>query len=314
MECVRLSYGNRSCFWVRWFTFQWTVPAVVILGVLVATWYMRRGGASSTRVGDALMLAVSWASLFFASELSYPLWLISTPLRLVQFPHRFTHVTSATGPIANLLVCWDLRQRDKALWRTMIAALPLVLGFTATMVLSAKFLIIDGKPYHLAVDETKPYSGLPEYTLASAGPHWLDYYRRGGLTAECSEKALVCRTVETNSRVQGWDISAGQPAHLRLPLFDFPAWRVTIDGKSAPTVVDAETGLISLDLPAATHRVTALWTRLAVERLGVVITGLMALVLAALAAAPRMRRFVRPVARSRAPARCPQIGKGIRSR
>ena len=303
-------------FGVRWFTFQWTVPAVVVLGIVVATWYMRGGGALSTRIGDALMLmlAVSWASVFFASEFSYPLWLISTPLRLVQFPYRFIYVTSATGPIANLLVCWDLRQRDKARWRTLIAALPLVLGFTATTALSAKFLIIDGKPHHLSVDETKPYPGLPEYGLASVGPHWQGYYRRGGLTAECGEKALACRTVETNNRIQAWDISAAQPAHLRLPLFDFPAWRVTIDGKSVPTIVDPETGLISLDLPAGTHRVTALWTRLAVERLGLIITGLMALVFAALASAPRVRRFVHPVPQSRAPARCPHIGKGIRSR
>jgi hypothetical protein len=99
-----------------------------------------------------------------------------------------------------------------------------------------------------------------------------------------------------------------------LPLFDFPAWRVTIDGKSVPTIVDPETGLISLDLPAGTHRVTALWTKLAVERLGLIITGLMALVLAALASAPRVRRFVRPVPQSRAPARRPHIGEGIGSR
>ena len=117
----------------------------------------------------------------------------------------------------------------------------------------------------------------------------------GGLAAECAEKMLACRTVETNSHVQAWDISAAQPARLRLPLFDFPAWRVMVDGTSVPTSVDAATGLISLDLPAGTHRVTALWRRLAAERSGLIITGLTVLVLAALASAPRLQRFVRPV-------------------
>jgi hypothetical protein len=284
-------------FGVRWFTFQWTVPAVVLLGVLAATWHTRGGSALSVRFGEALMvtLVVSWVSLFFASELSYPLWLMNTPLRLIQFPHRFIYVTSATGAIANLLVLWDLRRAGRASWRKLITALPMVLGFAATVMLSAKLSIIDGKPHHLSDDDTNPYPGLPEYRLAAQGPYWQDYYRAGGLAAECAEKMLACRTVETNSHVQAWDISAAQPARLRLPLFDFPAWRVMVDGTSVPTSVDAATGLISLDLPAGTHRVTALWRRLAAERSGLIITGLTVLVLAALASAPRLQRFVRPV-------------------
>jgi hypothetical protein len=174
-------------------------------------------------------------------------------------------VTSATGAIANLLVLWDLRRAGRASWRKLITALPIVLGFAATVILSAKLSIIDGESHHLSDDDTNPYPGLPEYRLAEQGPYWEDYYRAGGLATECAEKMLACRVVETNSQVQAWDISAAQPARLRLPLFDFPAWRVTVDGTSVPTSVDAATGLISLDLPAGTHRVTALWRRLAGE-------------------------------------------------
>jgi hypothetical protein len=61
----------------------------------------------SDRLGEALLLVVSWASLVLASELSYPLWLLNTPLRMVQFPHRFIYVTSATGLVANLLALCD---------------------------------------------------------------------------------------------------------------------------------------------------------------------------------------------------------------
>jgi hypothetical protein len=254
---------------------------VVLFGVVAATWRARWRRDVSNRLVEALMLMliVSWASLFLASELSYPLWLIDTPLRLIQFPHRFIYVSSATGLLANLLALSDPRRIGQTRLQKLVVALPLVLGLAATGVLSAKLSLIDGKPHRLSVDETKPYGGLPEYRLPTRGEHWQDYYRAGGLAAECAEKMLTCRAIETSSLSQAWLVSGAQPAHLRLPLFVFPAWQVTIDGTSAPSTTDPATGLISIDLPAGTHRVAASWTRLGAERIGLITSGLTALVL-----------------------------------
>ena len=273
-------------FGMRWFSFQWTVPAVALLGVAAATWHARRREDMSDRLGEALllMLVVSWASLLLASELSYPLWLLNTPLRMVQFPHRFIYVTSATGLVANLLALWDLPRIGQPWPRRLFLALPLTLGFAMTALLSAKMVLIDGKPLHLSVDETAPYHGQAEYLLAGQGEHWEDYYRAGGLAAECREKMLVCRTIETGSQLQVWDESGARPVHLHLPLLAFPTWQVTIDGAAVPTASDPATGLISVDVPAGAHRVAATWKRLGVERAGLVITGLAVLALAILAA------------------------------
>src|SRR5215831_14627661 len=127
--------------------------------------HARRRVASPNQLDEALrqMLVVSWASLFLASELSYPLWLIDTPLRLVQFPHRFIYVTSATGLVANLLALWNLQRCGATAVRRLLTALPLVLGFALTGLMSCKLVFMDGKPLHLSVDETKPYRGLSEY-------------------------------------------------------------------------------------------------------------------------------------------------------
>ena len=148
--------------------------------------------------------------------------------------------------------------------RKLVLVLPLALGFATTGLLSAKMLLIDGKPLHLSVDETAPYRGQAEYRLASQGEHWEDYYRAGGLAAECREQMLICRASEAGSRLQVWNVSGAHPAHLRLPLFAFPAWQVTIDGAAVPTASDPATGLISVDLPAGAHRVAATWKRLGV--------------------------------------------------
>ena len=272
-------------FGMRWFSFQWIVPAVALLGVAAATWHAQRRQDMSDRLGEALllMLVVSWASLVLASELSYPLWLLNTPLRMVQFPHRFIYVTSATGLVANLFALWDSQRMGQPWLRKLVLVLPLALGFATTGLLSAKMLLIDGKPLHLSVDETAPYRGQAEYRLAGQGEHWEDYYRAGGLAAECREQMLICRASEAGSRLQVWNVSGAQPAHLRLPLFAFPAWQVTIDGAAVPTASDPATGLISIDLPAGAHRVAATWKRLGVEHAGLVITGLAVLALAILA-------------------------------
>jgi 6-pyruvoyl-tetrahydropterin synthase related domain len=287
-------------FGMRWFSFQWTVPVVALLAVVAASWHAHRRQDMSDRLGEALllMLVVSWASLLLASELSYPLWLLNTPLRMVQFPHRFIYVTSATGLVANLLALWDLPRVGQPWLRKLVLILPLALGLATTALLSAKMLLFDGKPLHLSVDETALYRGQPEYRLGSQGQHWEDYYRAGGLAAECRKQMLACRASETSSRSQAWDVSGAQPAHLRLPLFAFPAWRVTIDGVPVPTATDPATGLISIDLPAGTHRVAATWKRLGVERAGLVISALAILTLVILALRQRSSVRARSPARS----------------
>jgi hypothetical protein len=287
-------------FGMRWFSFQWIVPAVALLGVVAATWHARRRQDMSDRLGEALllMLVVSWASLVLASELSYPLWLVNTPLRMVQFPHRFIYVTSATGLVANLLALWDSQRTGQPWPRKLVLMFPLALGFATTALLDAKMVLIDGKPLHLSIDETAPYRGQAEYRLAGQGEHWEDYYRAGGLAAECREQMLACRTIEASSRLQSWTVSGAQPAHLRLPLFAFPAWRVTIDGAAVPTASDPATGLISVDLPVGAHRVAAAWKRLGVERAGLVISGLAVLALAILALSRRSSVSARSTPRS----------------
>ncbi|HEV2100682.1 MAG TPA: 6-pyruvoyl-tetrahydropterin synthase-related protein [Stellaceae bacterium] len=284
-------------FGMRWFSFQWTVPAIALLCVAAATWHAYRNDdmPESLREVLLLLLVVSWASLFLTSELSYPLWLLNTPLRMVQFPHRFIYVTSATGLAANVLALWDQRRIPRPPLRKLATALPLILSIAATGLLSAKMLLVDGKPHHLSIDETMPYAGEAEYRLTTQADHWKDYYTAGGLAAECAGKMLDCRTITADSRYQAWSVSGSRPAHLRLPLLAFPAWQVTVDGAAAATAIDPVTGLISVDLPAGTHRVAAVWKRMGVERAGLAVTVFAVLVLAFLAFRQKRSLLARPV-------------------
>ena len=269
-----------------WFTYQWTVPALVLLGVVAATWHAHQRKDLSDCLGGALllMLVISWTSLFMASELSYPLWLIdNTPLRAVQWPIRFIYITSATGLVANLLALRDLQWTRLPWLHKVFVVVPLALLLAATGLLSAKMILIEGKPLGLSVDEAIPYNGLGEYRLASEGERGKEYYRAGGLVAECAQLQLLCREIQRNSRSQIWEVSGERPARLRLPLLAFPAWQLAIDGASVPYTADPGSGLISVELPAGMHRVTASWNRLGVERAGLGITSFAVLLLAILA-------------------------------
>jgi hypothetical protein len=205
----------------------------------------------------------------------------NTPLRIVQFPFRFIYITSATGLVANLLALRDAEWRRLDWLHKAVVVIPLAFIPTATGLISAKMIFVDGEPHHLSVDEAIPYPGLGEYQLKRE--HEEEYSRAGGLAAECAEIQLFCRKIERNSRSQIWEVSGERPAHLRLPLPAFPAWQLTIDGRSVPYTADPASGLISVELPAGTHRVTASWNRLAVERAGLGITSFAVLALAILA-------------------------------
>lgn len=279
-------------FGMRWFSFQWTMPAVVLLSIVAATLYARSQPDRSAPLNEtlALMLVVAWVSLFFASELSYPLWLLDSPLRKIQFPDRFLYIGAATGVIANLLAVCDLRRRGGSRFWRVILITPLVLGVAATAVLGAKLSWIDGKPLSLATDETTPYHGLPEYHIRTQGPNWKDYYDAGGLAAECAERRLTCTTLAQTSRAQLWSVTTDGPVVLRLPLLAFPVWQMTIDGIPTPYVVDPATGLITLTIPFGAHLIAASWQRLPSEWAGLFLSDLTALILVVVAL---WRRFPR---------------------
>jgi len=276
-------------FGFRWFTFQWPVPLVALLAVLFATVYAWRREDSQDAFGRALrlLLVISWVSIFLASELSYPLWLIPSPLRDVQFPHRFIYITSATGLIADLLCVKEILRSRGVGTLALVGIAPLLLGLGLTTALSAK-LILDGKPLALEIDENGPFSGLAEYRLRTRGPDWNRYEGRGGFDAECRAHSLTCQQLDASSNRQAWQISGDRQALIRLPVFAFSAWRVTRDGLDASSSVDPSTGLILVAVPPGRHSIAVTWVRLGVERTGAA-ASLIALLFLALIAA-RQRR------------------------
>jgi hypothetical protein len=321
---------------IRWFGFQWPV-SLVCLGLTGAgVWLLRRqrarrpeahgpegmrtegargqqagrthgqgmvvAHAPARRAAIALLIA-SACALLLASELSLPLWLIDTPLRKVQFPHRFLFVSSISASWALALLAGSGPADDRLGRRVAVAAL---LGAALlTALLATRLVLRDGEPVNAGDDTIRAYGSYSEYTLPWQRPAALDWQRAGGLEAELAQTGV--RLIAPAGNGAGgwrWVLATGEPQRIRLPVLWFPAWRLTLDGAPHPASADPQTGLVALTLPAGEHALRLRWQRLPAEQAGAALS-LLALAVCALVLwrdARQRRQGARRASRAAAPA------------
>ena len=276
---------------MRWITFQWPLPLVLVGSVVVVSWYLLETRHARDERWTALagLATAGWVSIFLCTELSYPLWALPSPLRLVQYPHRFLYITTAVGILANVVCVWRMSREGytrKAVW---LAALPLIASFTMTAAMYVKFTAFDGRPSGLRQAVVEPHQGLPEYVTRTAGPDWDRYVRDGGLKAECASKNARCSEDKSVGRTRRWSIDAERSTTLRLPVFAFPAWSLTRDGNPVPSGIDKATGLIAVDVPVGRHELSLTWEGLPSERVGVVLSAVSLALLVVLLIVERLK-------------------------
>jgi hypothetical protein len=258
-------------FGMRWFAFQWPISFVAIGGCGLAIFALRREHLA-IKAG-----LVALAATILATEISYPLWLIDTPLRSVQFPHRFTTILcvifAPLMPIA-LAHLWTQRRRFMLLATAGTALLSLAL---AAFVI-ARAATRDGEIIAVAPDQLVPYQGLDEYRIKPAATRW-EAFAKTGWPAECARVGVVCTPGGRTSNGMAWTIEAPQPTQLRLPLFAFPAWQIERNGTPIATARDPGTGVITVILPSGKSQIAARWSRLPEQKTGLLVTILTLLVL-----------------------------------
>lgn len=301
-----------------WFSFQWPISIIAAITFFVPTLYIAKkmGSEARTTYLAYLLIGCGLTALFFSSELSYPLWLVETPLRKIQFPFRFISIVSI---VSILLICLAtdnaFRFRQKS-WGLALAGLLLLLGITSGLMF-VKASYLDGHALPAAIQSNqytfldyrdaflKPgfrsncsdvgsdceerrrraesFLGLEEYSILTRGVQWLEF-ARSGFEQECSSQNLQCQELARTRMGRSWKITGKAPTTiLRLPQFDFPAWDVLVDGNISRHRTDPQTGVITLDLPEGSHTVSVIWQRLPSEQLGLLISTAAGLALCAIA-------------------------------
>ena len=291
-RCFALPLVSQFVHGTYWFGVQWPF-SLLCLGLVLLVLLPRsvRAGAQPLTPGMVKARRLAWVALcalVLGTELAYPLYATLGPMQKLQFPYRFMFVASLLASIALVM------QLGEGAWKrwskvTRIAAVLLILGQCGQTALLELKIARNGEPIKTHEQYFSGRFGQPEYLLGARGPQWKDYAENGSLAQDCARLGVTCRDVDKRSHGYALTVDAPGAVSLRLPVFGFPAWQATLDGKAVEWRLDPATGAILVEVPAGQHAVALRYVRLPVEVAGLWVSATALAVLLALLVLARRR-------------------------
>ena len=226
---------------------------IALASLVVASIVWRKNRTASLAI--ILVFVFFWLSVFMTHEKSDFIWQAVSSLEWLQFPWRFLALTIFTSSF--LAGALFLVVRDKTVLSLMLFV-ALVGG-----VIGANQEFFRAPDQKLYISDEERFSGYFFDILLTSGPSVIDY-----LPATASEPtafppaevevvgggaALV--NIEQKSSTMSLVAETSTGATLRASIFDFPNWKVRIDGKTVPHNHDNELGLITFEVPPGKHNV-----------------------------------------------------------
>jgi len=202
-----------------------------------------------------LMLGFFGLSVFMTHEKSAVIWQTVSSLQWLQFPWRFLALTILTSSF--LAGALFLVVRDKTVLSLMLFA-ALVGGVIGAN--QEFFRTSDQKQY---ISDKELFSGHFFDAQLTYRPAVILY-----LPATASEPtafplaeveavggSAALTNIEQQSSTMSLVAETSSGATLRASIFDFPNWKVRVDGKTVPHNHDNELGLITFDVPPGKHKI-----------------------------------------------------------
>lgn len=280
-KCFAFPTFTARLYTMHWFGIQWPLALLALAMSIVGVMQGRYGQLTPVQVRARRMAIVALAAVAFASELAYPLYAHVGAMQKIQFPYRFIFLACLLG---NISFAVFVSEGAWTRWGKIMRAVALLL--VAAQVGQAAVIQFglhrSGERLPTREKFVQGNFGQPEYVPAVARPAWKTYAENGKLPGECARLGLQCEAIQHRTHDFTATITAPQAVSVRLPLFAFPAWRVSVDGAQQANRPDADTGLVRVDVPAGRHVVTLGWARTKAETAGLWISAVALLVLAAL--------------------------------
>ena len=243
---------------VDWFAFQWGIGGYLVLGyiALLATWKSSARGARRTEA--AFWIGATGISLFFATELSWPLWAALPPLQHFQFPTRFFQPASLALAMG---LGHALGEEGGRRWARGLAWMGLSAGLALSAAFAAKTALC-GEPARARMEGfAQSTSGQWEYLPAGQPLGW-----RGVGSIEPG------RIVELDGgRVEVLEpgrcggmrakVRRGEAGAQRLPALGHPRFRAKANGEAAGWAMDGASGLVRMELEGGETLVEMEWSR-----------------------------------------------------
>jgi len=241
-----------------------------ILSLVVGGWLIRKLLKEKPRVFKKLkknpillvvlfMLLVGWFAAFMAHYRSTPIWLAITPLQFVQFPWRFVAITTFAFSFIAGAVAVILKGKRISLWIIGLLIIGLV-------VFNWNYFLPENGKMGPLTDEDK-FSGAAWELQQTAGI--FDYLPKAAKEAPKEPQKYLAEVMQGKGEIKdtrqgtnwaefGANIKSDS-AVIRLGIFQFPDWRVFVDGTEVNTFVveDERWGRIYVEIPKGEHFVRA---------------------------------------------------------
>lgn len=269
--------------------FQLGLVQVVL--AIVALFTVRRAERARAEMGYLLVVGVGL--LFVMSPLARPLWDAVPPLAVIQFPWRLLalsgFVFSALGGLA--------------LWNLLPSALPGVRPEGGLVVMGALAMLAsypyiqanlssiepwreDGRAVYQFEREhpdmfgyttwvTQPFTTTvlsAAYALPDYVEHHGDAPAQGRLEITAGMGSVVESYVGGSSA--GGVVNMQTPGTVRINVYYFPGWMVSVDGQPVEPGIDPTFAALSIDLPAGEHRIDARFGETPVRSGAIVVSAL----------------------------------------
>jgi hypothetical protein len=223
-----------------------------------------------------------------ASALMFPVtrvfWQYFPQLRFVQLPWRWLLCLNA---VLALLVTLA--------WRRWIARVGLVIALFA--VVATVWVRVqppwwdtaaDIQELHDFIDDGDGYEGTDEYVPAGADPYELK--KDQPQISTVNGDRIPNQVDEWKAESRRFSVEVARPERLRLRLWNYPAWRVEVNGREVKATSLAVTGEIVFPVAAGRSNVQVTFTRTRDRSIGAIISLAALVVVFAMALAGSRRR------------------------
>ncbi len=285
------------------------LPLILSIVALVVPWRQPRLRWLAGYLGGALLLL-----LCLMSPWALPVWEAVSMLSVIQFPWRLLALVALLVSALGGLTLYQLLSQEGAQEGASASVGLLVIGMVVIMG-SAPYLGAELEPVEpWREDGRAVYQFEREHPDMIAYTTWVrekpftespmsadyaspDYTENHGYTTSLTRMAIirgVGEILQNESRGSsfGGVVRMARPGTVRVHLYYFPGWQVTVDGQPAFYRVASPYGLIELDLPVGEHRVAVRMGWTPVRLIGAGVSGAVLFVVLLLLLWP-VRREVR---------------------
>lgn len=230
--------------WLHWGGLILTIPAAAIF------WKKRK----DLSIILIFLFAVFWFSAFLMHPKSNPIWEKITILQTLQFPWRILAITIFTSSLAvGSFFAIDMRKKFAILLAT-ISIVGLLIIYQPYFKIEKAVPLTDQEKLAGALWDLQRTAGIFDYLPRTAkappggpAPETIEVIKGG------SQVSNFKRGTDTLSA----QVLATSSSTLRLPIFDYPNWKVFVDGKETSFDDKNDLGQPTFDILTGNHKIYA---------------------------------------------------------